>query len=213
MLFDDDEVGKYIRTMCYQHQHGHIPQDKMEKLCKGNANVMEKFIKDQDGKYYNERLDLEINRRSNFLDKQRENGAKGGRPKNPNKTQTKASLNPNLTLSNLEDEDEEENNISNIYSYIEKIYGRTLTSTECIAISDWQEKFSDEMIEYAFDLSVSNNAPKLKYVQAIINNWTSSGYKTLDDVKKHDSRSIQEELKLRPKIEIPDYNWLEDKDE
>ena len=78
MDMEDAEVGIYIKLLCRQHQRGHISKKTYERLPDA---VQEKFIEDNDGKYYNERLEYEIERRKNWTTSRRENGSKGGRPK------------------------------------------------------------------------------------------------------------------------------------
>ena len=74
----DEEVGQYIKLLCIQHQKGHIPDKIMKRYLPA---VQDKFIKDEDGLWYNERLEYEIDRRANYTNAMRENGRKGGRPK------------------------------------------------------------------------------------------------------------------------------------
>ncbi|MDR1652896.1 MAG: hypothetical protein LBS01_04490 [Prevotellaceae bacterium] len=92
----NEEVGQYITLMCIQHQKGHIKIT--QKITQPNnrvihevmygylasfevlPKVLEKFTQDENGLYYNKRLEKEILSRSKFFDKQRENGKKGGNP-------------------------------------------------------------------------------------------------------------------------------------
>lgn len=60
----DEQVGKYIRILCYQHQNGHLTEAEMLFFCKGKDEVVfSKFLKDEQGLYYNEEMENEINRR------------------------------------------------------------------------------------------------------------------------------------------------------
>ena len=94
-----EERGQYITLLCIQHQKGHLSQETI-RFCVGNASVkvMSKFRQDEEGLYYNKRLDAEIDNRANFVESRRENGKKGGRPRKP----------LGLATDNL-DEDENEN--------------------------------------------------------------------------------------------------------
>lgn len=77
----DEQVGKYIRLLCLQHQHGHLSQNHMDSIIKtSDETIYAKFIKDSDGKYYNERLQEEIEKRVKYTDSRRLNGSMGGRP-------------------------------------------------------------------------------------------------------------------------------------
>jgi uncharacterized protein YdaU (DUF1376 family) len=111
------ERGEYITLMCLQHQKGHL-SEKIIGLClgydwvSGNSEVLTKYAKDDEGNYYNARLEEEIDKRSKHLEHQRFNGSKGGRPKTQTITQTKPNSKPKHEPKQnpLEDEDENENN-------------------------------------------------------------------------------------------------------
>lgn len=79
-----DERGQYISLLCIQHQTGHL-SDKTIRLSVGNVSVdvLSKFQQDENGLYFNARLEMEIVKRSQFVDSRRVNGSKGGRPSKP----------------------------------------------------------------------------------------------------------------------------------
>lgn len=85
-FFSDAERGQYIRLLCEQHQNGHIPENHMVSVCLSlGSPVVKKFVQDKDGMYYNERMDIEIEKRRQFTESRRINGEKGGRPKDSKK--------------------------------------------------------------------------------------------------------------------------------
>lgn len=63
-FFTDEEVGKYVRLLIAQHQHGHLNKKQM-LLIMGteNPDIVSKFKVDEKGLFYNERLDNEVNKR------------------------------------------------------------------------------------------------------------------------------------------------------
>ena len=74
VFFTDEQVGKYIRLLCLQHQTGHLEEKHMLNICGTyDVEIFSKFIRDDKGKYYNERLDKEINRRINYCESRRKN--------------------------------------------------------------------------------------------------------------------------------------------
>ena len=81
-----EERGQYITLLCLEHQLGRL-SEKTIRLSVGSVSVdvLEKFKQDENGLLYNERLEIEIEKRSNFIDTRRTNGLKGGRPKAENK--------------------------------------------------------------------------------------------------------------------------------
>lgn len=66
-----EERGQYITLLCLQHQKGHLTK-KMIELCCGNAtaDVLSKFKEDENGCLFNERLDIEIEKRRLHSEKQ-----------------------------------------------------------------------------------------------------------------------------------------------
>lgn len=61
----DEQVGKYIRLLCYQHQNGHLTKEDLLSFCKGEDNlVFSKFVKDEKGYYFNEEMENEVLRRA-----------------------------------------------------------------------------------------------------------------------------------------------------
>jgi hypothetical protein len=74
IFFTDEQVGKYIRILCLQHQTGHLEEKHMLNICKSyDKEVFSKFTRDNDGLYYNERLENEINRRTKYCESRRKN--------------------------------------------------------------------------------------------------------------------------------------------
>lgn len=69
----DEQVGKYIRLLCLQHQKGKLTEKDMLSICKAYDNeIWEKF--DQvDGFFINDRMYNEAIRRSKFTESRRNN--------------------------------------------------------------------------------------------------------------------------------------------
>lgn len=109
----DEQVGKYIRLLCLQHQRGHLLENHMVSVCKTyDEAIYGKFIQDDEGRYYNERLEQEVEKRVKFNDSRRLNGMKGGRPKQENGKLMKTTR---LASENLgENENDNENKDDNI---------------------------------------------------------------------------------------------------
>jgi hypothetical protein len=85
MFFNDEQTGKYIRLLCAQHQTGHLEEKHMIFICKGyDEDIFKKFIKDESGKYFNERLESEIIKRRNYSESRSNN--KKGKTKQINNT-------------------------------------------------------------------------------------------------------------------------------
>lgn len=66
MTMTNEQVGIYIRLLCLQHQQGILYENDMIFICKSfDAKIYSKFIKTDEG-YYNERLKIESEKRSNY---------------------------------------------------------------------------------------------------------------------------------------------------
>lgn len=73
-FFTDEQVGKFVRLLMAQHQHGHLSEKQVMLICKtSDSEVMSKFKKDAQGFFFNERLEFEINRRKKFSDSRSNN--------------------------------------------------------------------------------------------------------------------------------------------
>lgn len=76
------ERGQYITILCQMHQQGRLSEETIRFLVGSVSDKLKsKFLIDDDGKWYNERLELEIEKRKAFTASRRRNGQKGGRPK------------------------------------------------------------------------------------------------------------------------------------
>lgn len=99
-----EEVGGYMRLLCYQWTNGFIPnKPSLIKQLTGVFNeesieeILKKFVVNDAGNLINIRLESTRSNYEQFLSKQSDNGKKGGRPpkeKNPNETQNNPNDNP-----------------------------------------------------------------------------------------------------------------------
>ena len=73
----NEQIGKYIRLLCHQHQNGHLKEKDMLKICLTyDEDVFEKFEKDENGLFFNLRLDEEIHKRKAYSESRRNNRKK-----------------------------------------------------------------------------------------------------------------------------------------
>lgn len=74
ITMSDDQIGKYIRLLCLQHQRGHLTEKDMIFICKSyDEDIFSKFKIDDEKKYYNDRLEHEIIRRKAYSDSRSKN--------------------------------------------------------------------------------------------------------------------------------------------
>ena len=71
----DEQVGRYIRLMCLQHQKGHLSESVVLSVMGGEIDreVIGKLKRDDDGLYYNERLDEETSKRRKYSESRAKN--------------------------------------------------------------------------------------------------------------------------------------------
>ena len=76
-LMDMRERGQYITLLCLQRERGHMTMQEITRAVKKPSDeVMSKFQQDEEGKYYNHRMEQEIEKRDAHCQRQRENIAK-----------------------------------------------------------------------------------------------------------------------------------------
>ena len=107
-----EERGQYITLLCLQHQKGHLTE-KMIRLCCGNAtaDVLAKFRQDENGLFFNERLETEREKRKAHGEKQRARAIDGWKKRKNNNCDidATASTTAYATAMPLEDVNENEN--------------------------------------------------------------------------------------------------------
>jgi len=106
MFMTDEQVGKYIRLLCAQHQKGRLSEKYMINICKSyDEDVFEKFIKDENGLYYNLRLENESLKRKRYSES-RSNNRKGKKKEEPKEHIKNISK---TYVGHMENENENEN--------------------------------------------------------------------------------------------------------
>ena len=212
MLMSDEQIGQYIKLLCLQHQKGHLKEKDMLNICKTyDEDIFSKFKQDEEGNYYNQRLDEEIQRRKNYSESRRNNRKKreesSSSSKNICKTYEKDMLNIcNSYEKHMGTETENETktiNINkNIYDELQKKFIECIGSTNLNAINECLIYLDDlpyEVIEAAL-LKTSENNGNWKYAKTILQNWIKKGIKTIEqveadelDFKKKDKKTEQKD--------------------
>ena len=125
---------------------------------------------------------------------------------------TKISL---IMMEEVNEEKKETTNDSEIYSLIEKEFGRTLGSIEFEIIRAWLESnISEELIKEALKEAVFNGVFNLKYMDTILYEWGKSGVKSVKDVEeRRKKRKSPKEKNDDIDMDIVDWNWFDDENE
>ena len=180
-----EERGQYITLLCYQHQKGHISLETIRLLVGSvSVNVLKHFVEDENGLFYNKRMEREKENRLKFTESRRNNGKKGGRPKKNEKPIGYPNGKP-------------------IGKPKQKLMGNN-------CLKDYEET----ILCYAVDKCIEQGKKALSYFYAILENWKTSNFKTMEDIKAHEEtlRKLREKRNEKPE-ELFDYNWLEDGEE
>jgi len=77
MLLNMEQKGKYIILLCLQHSKGRLSEKDMLHICGSyDADVFGKFVKDEEGFFFNERLSIEMQKRKAYSESRRNNRIK-----------------------------------------------------------------------------------------------------------------------------------------
>ena len=95
-------------------------------------------------------------------------------------------------------ENDEDNN-NNIYDFLQKELGRTLSSTEIEKVKEWED---NELTRYAVKVAILNGAYTINYIDTIIYNWQKLGIKSVsqaqEETKRHRDKKINKKTDYTP---------------
>lgn len=72
----DEQVGKYIRLLCLQHQQGRLSKEDMLSICKAYDQKIWSKFEEIDGYFVNKRMAEEADKRTKFTESRRSNAKK-----------------------------------------------------------------------------------------------------------------------------------------
>ena len=106
--------------------------------------------------------------------------------------------------------DKKEEKDDNIFSLIEKEFGRTLSSMEYEIVKAWLEaNISDELISLALKEAVYNGVFNLRYIDKILYEWSKKGIKNSKDVEKA-KKKFKDDKNKDIDLELVDCNWFDE---
>lgn len=175
------QKGKYIQLLCLQHQDGHLSEDDMLSVCGDyDEKIFSKFVKDENGRYYNERMEQESIKRRRFVESRQRNLVKNDKEVQveEHKEHHMEAHMGNHTESRMENENRNENkniNINDIKEIVE--YLNTKLNTKY--------RYTTKSIQ-------SNIRARLN------EGFTVDDFKTVIDKKKQTWKGTDFEKYLRP---------------
>ena len=91
------------------------------------------------------------------------------------------------------------NNNNNIYDFLQKELGRTLSPTEIEKAKEWED---NELTRYAVKVAILNGAYTINYIDTIIYNWQKLGIKNVsqaqEETKRHRDKKIEKKIDYKP---------------
>lgn len=172
----DEQVGRYIRLLCLQHQKGKLTEKDMQSICKGyDSDVYEKFDL-VDGYYINKRMYEEAEKRSKFTESRRKNAS--------------AKHMPNHMENENENENINENRNRNVLVYPSSEFQNLWEQW----IDYKKEEHKDRYKSTKTEQIAINNLVKLcngdlKMAQEIVNNSIANKYKGLFEIKYYGQKA------------------------
>lgn len=180
-LLSDTEAGRLFKSLL------HYANDKEDNLV-GQEKLVFAMLKTQ--------IDRDAATYQSFIDKQRLNGQKGGRPKKPMVSDDNPE-NPSLflkTQKSQEEEKEEDKEKDKDNSSITTPFGNVvintaqnyaqqylvgLTSTHLEEVDQYSEIMGEELVKHAIDESIANGVRSWAYVRAILRGYMKDNIKTI----------------------------------
>ena len=116
----------------------------------------------------------------------------------------------NFMIDDINHDNEEVTDKSNVFEAIEKEFARPLTPVEYEIVHAWLEQgTSEELILEALKEAVYSGVANLRYIDKIIYEWTKNGIKTRLDVENN-RKNFKQRQEKKEKLELFDYDWFED---
>lgn len=119
-----------------------------------------------------------------------------------------SNLYQKISLLIMEEASNNEEVDTSIFAIIEQEFARTLSPIEYEIVKAWLDSgISNELIKEALKEATFNGVSNLRYIDKILYEWGKKGIKSPSDVDKNREEHKQ---KKNDKLEVFEYNWLED---
>ena len=184
----DEQVGKYIRLLCFQHQKGKLTEKDMQSICKGyDEEVYSKFDV-IDGYYVNKRMYEEAEKRSKFTESRRKNASAKHMPKHMD--------------NHMENENENinENRIEYINTDFENLWNEWIEYKSV----EHKDKYKSKKTEQkAFKHLIELSGGNIETAKQIVNLSIANKWKGLFEIKQ--------KLNTKPNDKLTQYQqWYAD---
>jgi hypothetical protein len=179
----DEQVGKYIKLLCLQHQKGLLSEKDMLSICKSyDEDIFAKFIKTDAG-FYNQRMKDEADKRKQYSESRRKNKMK--------KKDDEHMINISESyVTHMENENEDEIININKDKNISKNAKSKKEETELVFISEEWKGLWAEWKEYRLT-ETKKWFKSNKYEQMKINQLVKDSEEDLETAQKMVVQSMQ----------------------
>lgn len=202
----NEQTGKYIKLLCMQHQKGHLTEKDMLKICNTyDEDVYDKFVKDNDGKFYNKRLETEVNKRKAYSESRRNNRLGKN---NTCMTYDKHMVNEdiNIDINNIIDESMREETTDNeLVTFYQNNIG-SLSPFQYEILEAYEKDIGTDMVIKAMQIACEQGVKKLNYIEGILKTWKQNDIKTLIQVDQENEKKRQQGKEQTIKKNDPE--WL-----
>lgn len=85
-------------------------------------------------------------------------------------------------------EEQTEKNTNNDFSDVVKFYENNIdliTQNKAMILSEYLDKFNKDIIIYAIQIAVEDNARNIKYIETILENWLKANVKSIEEAKDY----------------------------
>jgi hypothetical protein len=168
----DEQVGRYIRLLCLQHQKGKLTEKDMLSICKGyDSDVYEKFDL-VDGCYINKRMYEEAQKRSKFTESRRKNASAKHMP------------------NHMENENENRNEVKDVLVFPSSEFKNIWQEWMQYKKDEHKDTYKSSKTEQiAINNLIKLCSGNLQVAEEIVNNSIANKYKGLFEIKTYGQKA------------------------
>lgn len=203
-----------IETLREQNDYKWKASDKqLLSFCFGNGDEVindvletcleiELLVVDDDGFIHSESLTNRMKKKDEVVEKRRQAGKKGG---STSKAEAKPKQNGSKERKGNEKKGKETTTTAEakeVFNFYEKNIGviKPLLSEE---IGHWIDDMSADVVLASLKIACKQNVYKWSYCEAMLKDWISKGYKTIDDINAHMAERERGKLTKFPNKDDP----------
>jgi len=190
-----EERGQYITLLCLQHQKGRLRKKAIQIAVPGlSDDVLKKFEQDENGLFFNERLEFEAGKRAKHAEKQRQRAIDGWKKRKQKESHGNATA--SATAMPLENENENENEIVN--------RNKSEVETENKDIAEKKEAFN--FWWDAYDKKVDRKKCEKKFLKLSVEEMRQC----YEHTKKYVLATKDSQFRRNPLTYLNNENWKEE---